>query len=107
MAVRAARTSRQLGSKAPSRARARNRPARAGKMFPRGHARSERAGEAGTIGSTTQRLMSATSGTTNARGQGKISARVGERSERPVAGPARRRTLISPGASARTVIQPG
>jgi hypothetical protein len=71
MAVRAARASRQLGSKAPSRARARNWPSRAGKMFSRGHPDQKSAGEAGSAKRTAIRLTGALLGALGARAQGK------------------------------------
>lgn len=108
MAVRAARASRRPASKAPSRARARNRPSSGGQdVFLRGRPDQNSADEAGSTGPTAVQLTRALSGTPGARGE-KISACLGASEARgrlrdqpdgarwPAGSPAaRRRTLNS------------
>jgi hypothetical protein len=102
MAVRAARASRRPGSKAPSRARARNRLARAARCFPRGHPDQKSAGEAGSTKRTAIRLTGALLGALGARRQGKDLCLSGASAARgQLRDQARRCTLASRESSRR------
>ena len=100
------RASRWPGSKAPSRARARNRPCPGGQdVFPAGtQIRTAPAKPAPSGHGDTGHACAERHSRCPRSGKRSLPAR-GERSERPVAGPARRRTLTSPGDPARTAIR--
>ena len=92
------RASRWPVSKAPSRARARNRPSRAGKMFsPRAPRQEQRRRSRHHRPHATTTHACAKRHHRCPRSREKILPARSERSERLVAGPARRRTLTSPG----------